>query len=149
MSSHAWLIVLALAACGGPSPVYPAGSPPDIVQACSLTQRKCTACHERERWMDQRHTPEEWRDVVEEMRLLAGSGITPRDAEEVVRCLNYRSATPAASVSRRFTPAVADVGEQAPTYVAPRGEVQALHFALHNPLHFVDTSVPQRSVSAR
>ena len=149
MSSHAWSILLALAACGGPPPAYPPGSPPDIVQACSLTQRKCTACHERERWMDKQRTPEEWRDVVEEMRLLSGSGITPRDAEEVLRCLNYRSSSAAVVASRMYTPTVADVGWQAPAYVAPRGEVQALHFGLHKPLHFVDTNVPQRSVSTR
>ncbi len=123
--------LLALVACKEPSPLYPAGSPPEIVQACSLMDKKCTGCHDRERYMMRSHTPERWEKIVHKMRLFPGSAITPEDAVVILQCLNYRS-TP---TSFDTYPHRRDVEEGAPTYVMQSGEVQALHFDLHNVLH--------------
>jgi hypothetical protein len=132
IAMHAALFTLI--ACKEPSPLYPAGSPPEIVQACALMEQKCTGCHDRERYLVQRHTPERWEKIVHKMRLFPASAITPEDAEIILRCLNYRSS----ATSFDTHPRRPDGDERAPMYVAPRGEVQALHFDLHNSLH-VDT----------
>ncbi|GEM_PF-2599094 len=119
--------VLTLVACKEPSPLYPAGSPPEIVEACALTERKCTACHDRERYQVPRHPPERWEKIVHKMRLFPGSAITPADGEVILRCLNYRSST----TSLDTHPRRHDEDERARMYVTPRSEVQAMHFDLH------------------
>jgi predicted small lipoprotein YifL len=83
--------IVALAACTERTPLYPPNAPAAIVTACKFTERKCTACHERDRWLDRRYTPEQWNDTVTEMRLLPGSNISPQDATTVLECLHYRS----------------------------------------------------------
>jgi hypothetical protein len=123
--------VLTLVACNEPSPLYPAGSPPEIVQACSLTELKCTACHDRERYQVARHSPERWEKIVHKMRLFPGSAITPADADVILRCLNYRSS----ATSLDMHPRRHEMDARAAMYVMPRSEVQALHFDLHNVLH--------------
>ncbi len=115
----------ALVACRDPSPTYPAaGAPAEIVAACALTEHKCTGCHDRERYQMRVHTPDRWAQIVHKMRLLPASSITPNDAEIILRCLNYHSSTTSMDM-----------------YVTPRGEVQALHFDLHNVLHETPKSV--------
>lgn len=130
--------VLALVACKEPSPLYPPESPPEIVQACSLMEQKCTACHDRERYLMRRYTPERWEKIVHKMRLFPASAITPEDAEVILRCLNYRTS----EMSLDTHPRRRDVDEVAHVYVMPRGEVQALHFGLHNLLHVSNESEP-------
>lgn len=120
--------LLTLVACKEPSPLYPPGSPPEIVQACSLMEQKCTGCHDRDRYMMASYPPERWAKIVEKMRLFPASAITPADGDIILRCLNYRS-----SAASSFTPR--KVNEGAPVYVMHGGEVQPLHFDLHNSLH--------------
>ena len=141
MNSHrlALAVVLALAACTEPSPQYPANMPPDIAQACAMTERKCTACHDRERFSEPRHSAAQWRDIVDKMRRIPGSSISPADADTVLRCLNYRSSTTSQDT---WAPLASDVVAQGPRYVPLCGEVQALHSELHKPMHFVGPEHP-------
>ncbi len=123
--------VVTLVACKEPSPLYPPNAPPEIVQACALMELKCTACHDRERYQTPRHPPERWEKIVHKMRMFPASAITPVDAEMILRCLNYRSSTTWLDT----LPPRGDMAERAAMYVMPRGEVQPLHFDLHNRLH--------------
>ena len=86
-----FLALIALAACTEPPPLYPATAPPEIAEACSLTVRKCTACHDRDRIVYARHSPDEWRNIVEKMRRLPGSSITAAEGDIILRCLIYRT----------------------------------------------------------
>ena len=122
----------ALAACPEPSPQFPAGGSPEIAQACALTERKCTACHERERFTTRRHTPEQWKDIVDKMRLFPGSSISPGEATTILTCLNQRSSTTSLDTHLPLATPVATVLEAEPVYVALRGEVQPMHIDLHN-----------------
>jgi len=80
-------------ACSDAAPLYPANSPPEIVEACTLTQRKCTACHDRDRIVDAQMTTSEWRETVDRMRRFPGSNISPSEGEIVLRCLLRRRTT--------------------------------------------------------
>jgi len=123
--------LLGFAACKEPSPIYPAGASPEIVQACALTERKCTLCHDRDRYEMQRNTPDRWAQIVQKMRLFPGSAITPADADIIVRCLNHR----AAATSFDTHPHRRLMDERGAMYASLADEVQPLHFALHNELH--------------
>ena len=123
--------LLAFVACKEPSPIYPAGASPEIVQACALTERKCTLCHDRDRYEMQRNTPDRWTQIVQKMRLFPGSAITPADADIIVRCLNHR----AAATSFNMYPRLRHSDERVAMYVSSPDEVQPLHFDLHNDLH--------------
>ena len=80
--------------------MYPASAPPEIREACAVTSRKCTACHDHERIVSARQTPLEWRTTVERMRRYPGSAISPADIEIILRCLNYHSTTSRTSEPR-------------------------------------------------
>jgi hypothetical protein len=82
-----------LAACSDPAPLFPPTAPDDVKQACALTQRKCTQCHDRDRIVDARHSTQEWRVTVDRMRAFPGSAISPGDSDIILRCLTY-SLTP-------------------------------------------------------
>jgi hypothetical protein len=93
LSHHIRLAItlVALASCQDPPPLYPATAPDEIRKACAHTDRKCTACHDRERIVYARHTALEWRTTVERMRRFPGSGITPEDTEIIMQCLSYNA----------------------------------------------------------
>ncbi len=78
-----------LAACQEAPPLYPATAPAEVREACALTQRKCTLCHDRDRIVDARHNVTEWRNTIERMRRFGGSGISPADGEIILKCLSY------------------------------------------------------------
>ena len=87
-------------ACQEPTPLYPASAPLKIRQACELTERKCTACHDRDRIVDARYTELEWRTTVDRMRRFPGSGISAAESEVIVGCLSYRVETFASPTSQ-------------------------------------------------
>jgi hypothetical protein len=95
MSRPSLVAIALLVACKEQPPLYPANAPPDIAEACTLAQRKCTACHDRDRIVYARMTAEEWRETVDKMRRLPGSSISPAEGETILRCLLYRMNTPA------------------------------------------------------
>jgi hypothetical protein len=99
------VVSVALGACTEPAPLFPSNAPPDVVSACEVTQRKCTACHDKDRIVTARLSPQEWRDTVEEMRLLPGSTITAAERDIILRCLLPRATTSSALVQRCFVAA--------------------------------------------
>jgi hypothetical protein len=91
-SPHRYVLacsLLAILSCQEPPPLYPASAPPEIVEACAVANRKCTACHDRDRIVYARHNQAEWRTTVERMRRFPGSAISPDEIEIILRCLNY------------------------------------------------------------
>jgi hypothetical protein len=84
-----------LVACTETPPLYPANASPEIVEACALTVRKCTACHDRDRILTARLTAAEWRDTVEEMRRIPGSAISEPERDIILQCLLKRTTSSA------------------------------------------------------
>jgi hypothetical protein len=82
-------VIAVVSACTEAPPLYPPTAPPEIREACALTSRKCTQCHERDRIVYARHSSSEWRVTVERMRKFPGSAIYPADIDVIMRCLNY------------------------------------------------------------
>lgn len=84
-------LLASVVACQDVPPLYPPNAPPDIHEACAVAERKCTACHERDRIVYASHTPFEWHNTVERMRQYPGSAITRADGEVILRCLSYNA----------------------------------------------------------
>ncbi len=82
---------IALVACQAPAPMYTPSAPPEIRDACSLTERRCTACHDRDRFLDARKSRDEWSATIERMRQMPGSTIRPYEAAVILHCLLYRT----------------------------------------------------------
>jgi hypothetical protein len=86
---------LVLAACGPQerlvliAPAETARTPPTIRQACSLTEQKCSRCHDLERIRLAHHALVDWPIYVERMRRQPGSGITVADTRVILRCLDH------------------------------------------------------------
>lgn len=83
-------VLIAVMGCQESQPLYPSSAPGDVREACALTERKCTACHDRDRIVDARHSAAEWAATVERMRRIPGSAITPPDSQVILRCLTYK-----------------------------------------------------------
>lgn len=83
-----WLVV---GACQASPPLYPPSAPPEIREACALTERRCTACHDRERIVFAHKTRDEWPLTVERMRQMPGSTIRPDETDTILRCLLNRT----------------------------------------------------------
>lgn len=98
MRISAWLFVLA--ACSG-APVRTGPEllteglsqlPTEVRASCNLAAHKCSRCHPLERLALARvSSPSHWQMYVERMRVQPGSGISPDEAQTIVRCLVYRS----------------------------------------------------------
>lgn len=98
-------VLIALAACQEPTPLYPPNAPDDIRAACALAERRCSECHDRDRIVGAHKTREEWASTVEHMREMPGSTIAPDETDVILRCLYYRNnlsffRPPAADVAR-------------------------------------------------
>ena len=62
-----------------------------IQEACAVTARTCSRCHEIDRVLVARlDTPREWQRLVERMRLMRSSAMTDAEADAAVTCLVYR-----------------------------------------------------------
>jgi hypothetical protein len=88
-----WLLLLVLAACERRvALVTDVGrAPPEIREACALTDRKCSGCHDLDRILLARDRGVEWPTVVDRMRRLQRSGISEQDGGIILRCLNHIS----------------------------------------------------------
>jgi hypothetical protein len=63
-----------------------------IQEACTVTARTCSRCHEIDRVLVAHiDGPEGWRTLVERMRLMRSSAMTEHEADEAVTCLVYRA----------------------------------------------------------
>jgi hypothetical protein len=94
------VVLAAYAACGNSPPrvllLQPVAAPPNIQQACTLAEVRCSSCHTLERITNQTHrSAPEWTRQVEKMRLMPASGISVADANVIVGCLVYRDPDPA------------------------------------------------------
>jgi hypothetical protein len=105
------VLLFALAACGESLPrqslVTNDEAVPELREACSFTEQKCTRCHTIGRVLSwDAHRREDWEPLVTRMRQMASSGITKADAEIVLRCLERRDATPrqASALAPTVTP---------------------------------------------
>jgi len=112
--SHRRLLASALvtvAACQEPAPLYPKTAPSGIQEACALTERKCTACHDRDRIVDARNdSVAQWQMTVDRMRRMPGSSITRADSEMILRCLTYNAQS--SMIAPGFPVLVADGGRR-------------------------------------
>jgi hypothetical protein len=83
---------------------------PEIQAACHRTELRCSSCHSLDRVLSSPHRGRpDWEEVVKQMRLRPGSGITVGDGDMIVRCLTYVDATRsrAASCPRSIASALA------------------------------------------
>lgn len=74
-------------ACQAPTPLYSPNAPPKIKEACTLTERRCTECHDHDRIIDAHLNAGEWATLVERMRQMPGSTIRPDETDIILRCL--------------------------------------------------------------
>lgn len=79
-----------LVACQETPALYPATAPPEIRQACELTEQRCTTCHERDRIVYARMNTEDWRETIDRMRRMPGSTIKPGETDTILYCLLNR-----------------------------------------------------------
>lgn len=86
---HVLAAVLTLVGCTEPAPLYPPSAPPEVVAACAVTERRCSECHDRDRIVTARKSPQEWASTVDRMRQMPGSTIRPDETEVILRCLRY------------------------------------------------------------
>jgi hypothetical protein len=85
------LACLALVACQAPAPLYSPSAPPDIREACTLTERRCTQCHDRGRIVEASFGRAEWMSTIDRMRQMPGSTIAPYEIDTILHCLLQRS----------------------------------------------------------
>ncbi len=66
--------------------------PPEVRASCNLAAHRCSRCHPLERLALARvSSPAHWQMYVERMRVQPGSGISPEEAQVIIRCLVFRS----------------------------------------------------------
>jgi hypothetical protein len=83
------LVALA-AACngGGRTTLIRTGDPPEVREACSRAELRCSSCHTLDRIFSfQGRGRGDWEQEVRRMRLKPASGITVADAGVIVGCL--------------------------------------------------------------
>jgi hypothetical protein len=85
------LVCLALMACQPAPSLYSPSAPPDIRDACTLTERRCTQCHDRGRIVEANYGRAEWMSTIERMRQMPGSTIAPYETDTILHCLLQRS----------------------------------------------------------
>jgi hypothetical protein len=64
-------------------------TPPNIREACSVAELKCSRCHDLERIRIAHHALVDWPSYVDKMRRQPGSGITQDDGAIILTCLDY------------------------------------------------------------
>jgi hypothetical protein len=86
-----WL--LAATACGAAPPgLVGPDTPVALRPSCQLAELRCSRCHSLDRVLVARvETPQHWVSYVERMRRQPSSGISPKEARSIVRCLVARS----------------------------------------------------------
>lgn len=95
-------VALALAGCGPRERVLlpePSGAPPALQEACLLTERRCSSCHDLERIQLADWRVIDWPAYVERMRRQPGSGISAADGTVILSCLEHLRARRAAAAA--------------------------------------------------
>lgn len=82
--------------------------PREIQDACGRTELRCSSCHSLDRILSShRRGRADWEDLVTQMRLKPGSGISVADADGIVTCLTYVDTTRPRALVRSRDGAVA------------------------------------------
>ena len=137
--TKAFLLMLALASCAPPRTAESSlGTDPSAIdhahlqEACNVTGRVCTRCHDFARvTLVKFDRPERWQLLVSRMRYMQSSGITDEEARKATECLVYKSfgqagleelahhAPPPAPPAAHDAPAPASSEPPAPASAAP------------------------------
>jgi hypothetical protein len=92
-----WLCASAalLVACARPTLLSEHhGEPREIQDACGRAELRCSSCHTLDRILSSHHRGRaDWEDLVTQMRLKPGSGISVTEADAIVTCLTYVDTT--------------------------------------------------------
>lgn len=96
--AKAFVLMLVIASCAPPrtaeATLHPENAQDQarLREACSVTARVCTRCHDFARVTLVRFDrPERWPLLVSRMRYMQSSGITEEEAHKATECLVYRS----------------------------------------------------------
>lgn len=73
----------------GPSFIDVSNYPEEMQELYNVFTRRCSKCHTVARPINSEFTPEEWEKYVQKMMRKAGSGLTPKTAEQITRFLKY------------------------------------------------------------
>ena len=95
------LMFFAMRGNGPPAKTYPADQGPSEIDVSNYPQemqtlynvftRRCSKCHTVARPINSDFTPEEWKKYVQKMMRKAGSGLTPKTADQITKFLIYDS----------------------------------------------------------
>ena len=77
----------------GPNFIDVSAYPPEMQENYKLFEQKCSRCHTLARPINSEFTGEAWRKYVYKMMRKAGSGLTPKTAEPIIKFLIYDSQT--------------------------------------------------------
>ncbi len=65
--------------------------PQEMQTLYNVFTRRCSKCHTVARPINSDFTPEEWKKYVQKMMRKAGSGLTPKTADQITKFLIYDS----------------------------------------------------------
>lgn len=93
------LMFFAMRGNGPPAKTYPADQGSNFIDVSNYPQemqtlynvftRRCSKCHTVARPINSDFTPEEWKKYVQKMMRKAGSGLTPKTADQITKFLIY------------------------------------------------------------
>ncbi len=79
------------AADQGPNEIDVSNYPQEMQTLYNIFTRRCSKCHTVARPINSDFTPEEWKKYVQKMMRKAGSGLTPKTADQITKFLMYDS----------------------------------------------------------
>ncbi len=75
----------------GPNEIDVSNYPQEMQTLYNIFTRRCSKCHTVARPINSDFTPEEWKKYVQKMMRKAGSGLTPKTADQITKFLIYDS----------------------------------------------------------
>lgn len=75
----------------GPTEIDVSNYPQEMQTLYNIFTRRCSKCHTVARPINSDFTPEEWKKYVQKMMRKAGSGLTPKTADQITKFLIYDS----------------------------------------------------------
>ncbi len=79
------------AADQGPTEIDVSNYPQEMQTLYNVFTRRCSKCHTVARPINSNFTPDEWKKYVQKMMRKAGSGLTPKTADQITKFLIYDS----------------------------------------------------------
>ncbi|MYF55260.1 hypothetical protein F4083_06355 [Candidatus Poribacteria bacterium] len=74
-----------------PAEIDVSNYPQEMQTLYNVFTRRCSKCHTVARPINSDFTPEEWKKYVQKMMRKAGSGLTPKTADQITKFLIYDS----------------------------------------------------------